>query len=548
MDVGFMMRAFAGIIFLAVFSTTLFAQAAGTPSGAATFDIADVHVSAHRTYPFMTGDTLVGDRFTIRDATMLDLIVAAYGVEDDNVFGGPSWLETDRFDVIAKAPRNTPPDTLKLMLQALLADRFKLVVHIDSKPVPAFVLTVGKGKPRLKDSEGGDKSGCDPQQQNPTSGTIQYIMVSCHNVTMETFADILHDFAGGYLTKPVVDSTGLKGSYDFDFKWTGRQQLAAAGDDGISIFDAVDKQLGLKLDLGKTPMPVLLVDSVNQKPTDNLPTVAKILPPPEPAEFDVAVIKPSAPGTNFNGRIDGAQLSLQNMTVKFLIDFAWDLNPSDDEVIVGAPKWLDSDHYDIVAKAPIDPPTDSHAKAPQIPEEDLQQMVRALLMDRFKLVSHMEDRPINAYTLLSEKPKLTKADPLSRTKCEEGPGPDGKDPRDKNPALNRLLTCQNMTMAQFAEMLQGLASGYIFVPVKDSTGLEGGWDFTLSFSTAGTYQNAGRGAAAPAAGGAAMASDPSGALSLPEAVNKQLGLKLEKQTRPVPVLVIDHIEEKPTDN
>ena len=175
-------------------------------------------------------------------------------------------------------------------------------------------------------------------------------------------------------------------------------------------------------------------------------------------------------------------------------------------------------------------------------------MVRALLMDRFKLAVHMEDRPINAYTLLSEKPKLTKADPSSRTKCEEGPGPDGKDPRDKNPALNRLLTCQNLTMTQFSEMLQGLASGYIFVPVKDSTGLEGGWDFTLSFSTAGTYQNAGRGAAAPAAGGAAMASDPSGALSLPEAVNKQLGLKLEKQMRPVPVLVIDHVEEKPTDN
>ena len=321
-----MMRTFAGIIFLAFFSTVALGQSAETPS--ATFEIADVHVSPHRTYPFMSGGTLNGDRFIIRDATMVDLIVAAYGVEDDNVLGGPSWLEMDRFDVIAKAPRNTSPDTLKLMLQALLADRFKLVVHTDSKPVSAFVLTVGKDKPKLKDSEGGDKSGCDPQQQNPTPGTIQYIMVSCHNVTMETFAGILHDFAGGYLTKPVVDSTGLKGSYDFDFKWTGRGQLAQAGDDGISIFDAMDKQLGLKLDLGKTPMPVLLVDRVNQRPTENLPAVARILPPPEPAEFDVAVIKPSAPGTNFNGRIDGAQVSLQDMSLKFLIDWAWESTPA----------------------------------------------------------------------------------------------------------------------------------------------------------------------------------------------------------------------------
>jgi uncharacterized protein (TIGR03435 family) len=542
-----MMRLFAGMIFLVVLSSAAFGQSAETPS--TTFEIADVHVSAHHAFPFMSGGTLNGDRFIIRDATIVDLIVAAYGVENDNVLGGPSWLETDRFDVIAKAAPNTPPDTIKVMLQALLADRFKLVVHQDSKPVPAFILAAGKGKPKMTESEGSDKSGCEPQQQEPTPGTVSYITVSCHNVTMGAFADILHSFAGGYLTKPVVDSTGLTGSYDFDIKWTGRGQLAQAGDDGISIFDAVDKQLGLKLDLGKTPMPVLLVDSANEKPTANPPEVAQILPPPPPPEFDVAVIKPSAPGAKPNGRMDGAQLSLQAMTLKFLIDFAWDLNPNDDDVIVGAPKWLDSDHYDIVAKAPIDAPADGHAKAPQIPQEDLQQMVRALLMDRFKLVAHMEDRPINAYTLFSEKPKLTKADPSSRTKCEEGPGPDGKDPRDKNPALNRLLTCQNMTMTQFAEMLQDLASGYIFVPVKDSTELEGGWDFTLSFSTAGTYQSAGRGdAPAAGAGGAAMAADPSGALSLPDAVNKQLGLKLEKQMRPVPVLVIDHIEEKPTDN
>ena len=548
--VGIMMRTPAVVIFLAVLSSAAFGQATATQSTA--FEIADVHASAHGLFPYSSGGALVGDRYTIRDSTMVDLIGAAYGVTTDKVLGGPSWVEMDRFDVIAKAPPATPPETIKLMLQALLADRFKLAVHPDNKPLQAYMLTVEKGKPKLKESDSSGKSGCEPQQQDPTPGTIQYVTVNCRNVTMEAFAEILHDFAGGYLPDPVVDSTGLNGSYDFELKWTGRGQLAQAGDNGITIFDAVDNQLGLKLELKKTPMPVLFVDSVNEKPTENAPEVAKILPPSPPSEFDVAVIKPSKPDTNLRGRIDGAQIDVRGATLQFLITYAWDLNTSND-MLVNAPKWLDSDHYDILAKASVDPsadgPAGAPAKPPRITDEDLQQMVRALLIDRFKLAAHMEERPISAYTLFSEKPKLTKADPLSRTKCTEGPGPDGKDPRIKNPALNRLLTCQNMSMAQFADMLQSLAPGYIFAQVKDSTGLAGGWDFTLSFSAAGQLNPAPgpSGGAAPP-GSTLTASDPSGALSLPDAVNKQLGLKLEKEIRPVSVLVIDHLEEKPTDN
>ena len=97
----------------------------------------------------------------------------------------------------------------------------------------------------------------------------------------------------------------------------------------------------------------------------------------------------------------------------------------------------------------------------------------------------MEDRPVNAYTLTAPNPKLKKADPASRTRCTEGPGPDGKDPRLTSPVLNRLLTCQNMTMDQIAEQLQQVAAGYIYNPVLNATNLPGSWDFTLSFSSAG---------------------------------------------------------------
>jgi uncharacterized protein (TIGR03435 family) len=108
--------------------------------------------------------------------------------------------------------------------------------------------------------------------------------------------------------------------------------------------------------------------------------------------------------------------------------------------------------------------------------------------ERFKLKAHWEDRPVNAYTLLAVKPKMKPADPNECIRCVEGPGPDGKDPRVTNPVLNRLLTCQNMTMGRFSSILMTLASGYIHAPVLDGTGLDGAFDFTLSFSAVGRFK------------------------------------------------------------
>jgi uncharacterized protein (TIGR03435 family) len=547
-----MMRAFAGIVLFALLSNPLRAQPTAAPPAAA-FEIADVHVAPPRRFPFMDGGALRGDRYIVHQATMVDLIAAAYGLDPSNVQGGPIWLETDRFDIIAKAPPTTSKDTIKLMLQSLLADRFKLVVHNGSAPMPAYVLTAGKSKPRLKEADDSGKSDCQYQEppKDLAPGTVPYIAFSCHNTTMETFANDLHEWAGGYLTNPVVDSTGLKGAWDFDIKWTGRGQLSKAGADGISIFDAVDKQLGLKLDLQTAPRPVLIVDSVNQKPTPNRPDLEKVLPTPPPAQFEVATIKPSKPDTESRGRINGDQVNLQATNLKFMITFAWDLNPNDPEELVGAPKWLDTDKFDILAKVSSDVQMDAGPNGLRIAIEDLRQMLRAILIDRFRMQVHMEDRPVNAYTLIAVNPKLKKADPLSRTRCKEGPGPDGKDPRIANPVLNRLLTCQNMTMAQIGDELQRVAAGYIYSPVLDGTGIKGSWDFTLSFSSADLTQARAAGSPAPASDGssaASTASDPSGAVSLFDAVNRQLGLKLEKQRRPSPVLVIDHIEEKPTEN
>jgi uncharacterized protein (TIGR03435 family) len=512
----------------AIFCGALIAQSTPPPA----FEIADVHASARSANPRMRGGVLVGGQYAIRNASLVDLIRTAYGITDrtmigadDNsrIVGGPNWLDLDRFDVIAKASPSTPRETVRLMLQSLLADRFKLAVHSDMRPLPGFVLTMGKGKPKLKEADGAGSSGC---QSHPDPDFFEY---SCRNMTMEAFAQALRGMSFS-LNSAVVDSTGIKGAWNFDLKWRGPENT--------TIFDAIDKQIGLKLEPQKVPMPVIVVDSVNRKPTDNPPGVSTSLPPPPPAEFEVAGIGLSAPDVNPRSRLQpGGRLDVQGFTLRMLINLAWNIN--NDEMIAEGPKYLDSTRFNVTAKAPT-----GAADVPQIDFDDARLMLRTLLAQRFKLATHAEQRPVTVYKLVAAKPKLQKADPSNRAGCKEGAGPDGKDPRIAAPWLARLFSCQNVTMAYFAEQLPSWAGGYISTAVFDATGIDGEFDLTLNFSPAGLIPATDQ--VARAAGGAA--SDPNNLLSLFDALNQQLGLKLEKEKRPMPVLVIDHVEEKPTDN
>jgi uncharacterized protein (TIGR03435 family) len=539
-----MRRVFEVVGIVILLSRAVLGQSAA-PAGTPQFEAADIHIRAHSNNPapFMSGGVLRGGRYDLRNATMLELITTAYGISDnDLVVGGPSWLERDRFDIAAKAPNGTSPETLKLMMQQLLADRFKLVVHNDTRPMPGFALSVGKGgQPKMKEASG-EGGGCQGVPQPPQQDAVPQNMITCKGMSMELFAQQIRNMAGAYLTGPVTDLTGLKGLWDFNLKWTARALLPRAGSDGISIFDAVDRQLGLKLDPQRVPAPVLVVDRVNQQPTDNPSGVAASIPAPPPMEFDVAEIKLSPPDAPTNARLlPGGRIEATGATLKFIMQFAWDINT--DDLIANTPKWYDDTKYSIVAKTTT--AVSGPANNPNVDIDDLKAMLRALVTDRFKLKAHYEDRPVTAYTLLIDKPKMAKADPSNRTGWKEGPAPDQKDTR--NAILARMVTAKNMTMSQFAEDLQRMASGYIRVPVEDSTHLDGAYDFTLTFTPIGLLNagpGGGRGGDAPAGG----ALDPSGGLSLFDAVNKQLGLKLEMRKRSMPVLVIEHVEEKPTDD
>jgi uncharacterized protein (TIGR03435 family) len=495
---------------------------------------------------FFGGPRTRAGRYELRNASLVDLISTAYGVHVNEILGGPNWVELDKFDVTAKLPPDVRPEAQKNMLQALLADRFKLVIQTETRSLPGYALTAGK-HPQVKEAAGSGGS-CDYRYPtlppaSPGGGPASSMMLTttCKNMSMAQFAEELRRNLEG---KPVIDQTGLKGSWDFGYKVTA---LRVADSAMITTEDALEKQLGLKLDPIKAPMPVIIIKSVNRKPTDNAADIAGILHiQPPPTEFEVAEVKLSDPNAGPRRRgiqiQNGGRVSVSGMTLELMILGAWNLN---EEMLVDAPKWLGDQEFDIIAKATTGPPS-AETQGTDIDLDAVWVMMRSLLADRFKLKTHFEDRPLPAYTLMAVKPKLKQADPASRTKFI-GNLPLGSkdDPRTKNPALTRLIIGQNVTMAQFAEQLQRTAPGYVRTPVLDATGLEGGWDFTLAFSSAGQNGGGGAGDAAPLSAGA---SDPSGAISLFNAMKQQLGLKLELGKRPVQVLVIDHIEAKPTEN
>lgn len=525
------------------------------------FEGADVHASTPPHNQGLNGPALRGGLYRMRYATMVDLIKTAWNVPAEKVLGGPNWLENDTFDVIAKPPAGTTADTARPMLKALLEERFKLVTHDDTRSVAAYALKAGKHA-GLRQSEGTGDAGCKftppipPANGEPLTTALQ-LSYSCHNMTMAAFAEAMHTFVAApqlYLNnRVVVDQTELKDAWNFDFKYTPRAMVGPNGPlpGVITLADAMEK-LGLKLEPATIPVPVIVVDSVNRKPSPNPENTADVLHiAPGPTEFEVAEIKPTDPeykGMNLQIQ-PGGRVNIAGVPLKLLIQQVWDVP---DDMMAGVPKWMETARFNIIAKAP--------ATEPDIDIDELLVMLKQLLVERFKIEMHTEVRQATAYTLIAMKPRIKKADPESRTRYTEGPATEGRDPRDKNPVLSRLVTIQNMTTGQFAEKLQRIAPGYIHSPVLDSTGLEGGYDFTLSFSAVGLTRAPGGGGpgrggaeAGPAGpaeepGAAAAASDPNGAITLFDAIEKQLGLKLQAQKRAVPILVIDHIEQKPTDN
>ncbi len=523
----------------------------GQPGAARpSFDAADVHVSpradsSRNGLAQMQGGFLIADRYELRKATMLDLIRTAYNVDADKVIGGPSWLDCDRFDIVAKTKPGTRLETLRLMLQTLLANRFNLAVKTETRQVPNYVLSRGARELRLKVASGASNStGCQRLAQVIDGGAPRSIILQCRNVTMDAFAQTLSPLVSGRLRSLlVVNSTGLKGGWDFDFRYAPRQEWADSAADA-GVFEGIDN-LGLKLELGKVPQEVLAVEGVNQRPSSNPADVAVALPPQPPPEFEVASVRPCTEKITVTLYVHfepGGRVSATCEPLHLLVREAWSL-PLREE-LVGAPKWLtevpSSHNVSIEAKTPASLAIDQQQDMDEAGDL-LRAMLRSLLMDRYKMKVHYEERFRDAATLVAVKPKLAKANPANRTGCSSV----GR--RSQGGPVTVRLVCQNMTMPQFAERINSYDPSTVY-PVQDATGIDGAWDFAINFN-----ERAGLSSRLPQPGGAVAAaggeaSEPATALSFAQAIEKQLGLKLKTQKRREPALVIDHIEEKPTDN
>lgn len=553
-------RVHVGALLLSVLLPVgLAAQAPQTAAAAkpVAFVAADIHPSPlswfgnyFHTAPF------TGDRFVVHQATPLNLITTAYHVEADAVTGGPPGLEFDHYDIVASTPPGTTEKDTAQMLQSLLADRFKLVAERQTKPLPAFVLKAGSGAAKMKPTaDATGDSDCQLADQ-PAPGTPfpPTVTLKCSNMTMEEFAEQLQGFGWQSLNHPVVDMTGMKGAWDFDFRFTWQPGTP----DAITIFEAVSR-LGLKLEAGTAPRPALAITSMADAPTPNAAGIEKLLPPPPLPSFEVAVVRPSKneskePQVQFRG-LDQVTFSGSE---RRLISLAWDIS---EKTIFDAPPFSDDKVWDIDAKLPAPDTPQVPGRRQEIDFDQVRLMLQSLMAERFGLKVHTEERPGNGYTLLPSTAKMTNGDPANRASCTDRVAPGEKDPRAANPLVTQYMHCTNVTVDQFARELKGYSGAIIKTPVLNKSGIEGRYDLTLSFTGIHQLELLGlaQGGATPKpsmsggdkSGGAGTGevADPGGVpVMMQDAVAKQLGLKLVLEKRPIPALVIDHIEEKPSEN
>ena len=205
-----------------------------------------------------------GGRFNATGVNVKMLIAQAYDIREAQIVGGPGWISSDRFDISAKAEGDKiNPEAVRPMLQALLAERFKLVIQREQKEMSIYALVAPKGAAKLKAAEGPGP------MMRMGNGSL-----TAQKVKMQMLANNLSRSVG----RNVIDKTGLTGEYDFKLEWTPQGGGGPGGPegahepppaaDGPTIFTAVQEQLGLKLESQKGPVDSIVIQSI-EKPGEN---------------------------------------------------------------------------------------------------------------------------------------------------------------------------------------------------------------------------------------------------------------------------------------
>ena len=258
------------------FSQTNPAQSAASPAPAnaaalPAFEVVSIKPDTSNTGILMFNNT--PDGFNARGFTVQMLIRAAYGYDDNLISGAPNWLNSEHYTLEAKVAGSDVPALARmdpaqrnLMLQPLLADRFQFKFHRETKQLPVFALVIAKNGLKLKQSP----------PANPGSNGPQMKMSARGQLTGQRFPiSLLAQWLSLQVSRKVLDNTGLTGTYDFTLEWTPDSPASMsagaetpAPDSGPSIFTAIQEQLGLKVESARGPVPVLVIDHL-EEPTEN---------------------------------------------------------------------------------------------------------------------------------------------------------------------------------------------------------------------------------------------------------------------------------------
>ena len=218
---------------------------------------------------------IVADRIDLPGVTLRYCLAFSNGLKEYQI-SGPAWLGEQKYDIVAKGSAGTTRDELPAMMQALLAQRFKLQAHTERKDFNVLVLVVGKNGPKLKKSSkdpGAEELGAKFGMSMASSGVGR---LEAKNATMAALANTLARLVGG----PVIDMTALTGRYDLDLEYLPGDgnamsmatpsggALPAVAEPGASVFSSV-LQFGLRLDSRKVSLPSIVVDSAEKVPTEN---------------------------------------------------------------------------------------------------------------------------------------------------------------------------------------------------------------------------------------------------------------------------------------
>jgi bla regulator protein blaR1 len=225
-------------------------------------------------------------RFTARNIPLRMLIRTAYSVQDEQVVGGPEWLDQATFDIVATSAGGVPLTALAAELQSLLADRFKLRIHRDTRELPVYLFVPARNDgslgPQLK------RHVCDQQVTTRAVDGNQLPWSPCANIsngqgrltvkgativaTLQYLTPLVH--------RVVIDRTNLTGAFDLELRWApdaapaagvasaGQPAVAPADASTPSLFTAIQEQLGLKLEPGRAPVDVIVIDSVERPAAD----------------------------------------------------------------------------------------------------------------------------------------------------------------------------------------------------------------------------------------------------------------------------------------